>query len=171
GGRRPRGRNRQRERPHSRRDETVSSDPIAASEPAHDPAQIVAGDHATGDQPHGESHELSASEVAHQNEAHADDAHDDHAHDDHAHDDHADGDHTHHDHSHAEPAPVGETENPPVPAEIGTPVEHQDAHAAEAADGVASEEGHPPAEGGEHAAEGNGHDEEEEIVESVGGSD
>src|SRR4051812_48283826 len=43
GGRRPRGRNRHRERPHARRDQTVSTDPVAAGEPAHEPAETAAG--------------------------------------------------------------------------------------------------------------------------------
>src|SRR4051812_16937218 len=102
GNRRPRGRNRHRERPQARRDETVQSDPLAAEDAQPETAEIAAGENRMGaplpgepmpDDVHGESAAQSAAEIAHQNEAHADDA------------------------------PVGETENPPVPAEIGTPVE------------------------------------------------
>ena len=171
GNRRPRGgRNRNRERPHARRSETVQSDPLATAEvPAG--AEPLSGDHAHDDQHHDDhAPEQSASEIAHQNEAHADDAHA-HEHAAQAHDGHG----------HDDTAPVGETENPPVPAEIGTPTEepHHEAHISEPA------EFHPPAEGGEHPP-GNGqeagqetgqghvaehHDEEEEVVESVGGAD
>src|SRR5436305_8974078 len=83
GNRGNRGRNRHRERPHSRRDESVSSAPVAAAELG--PETIpTAGENMAGDpppsdsysseQPSGEPVELSASEIAHQNEAHADDA-------------------------------------------------------------------------------------------------
>ena len=176
GNRRPRGggggRNRTRERPHARRSETVHSNPLAATEaPSGENAVVepLPGDHAQDGQPHHDDHghddhgpEQSASEIAHQNEAHAEDAHDEH-----------DG------HSH-EDAPVGETENPPVPAEIGTPIEepHHEAHAYEQ-HAEQPGESHPSEEGGEHpAVNGDGpeqapehHDEEEEIVESVGGAD
>ena len=178
GGRRPRGRNRRRERPHTRSDETVKSDPLAADEMAHEAADIPAGESVTGDRPETESPELSASEPAHEPTSTA--PRTPHEHDD-----------------HREAAPVGETENPPVPAEIGTPVEQPHAetghehevHAsehegAEHTDAEHAGELPSPAEGGEppagdsHGQEAghengheNGHDEEEEIVESVGGSD
>ena len=163
GNRGNRGRNRHRERPHARRDESVSSAPLAAEELAHEAAEIPAGENVVGDALPGRSpcrsREQSASEIAHQNEAHADDA------------------------------PVGETENPPVPAEIGTPVEQPHAEADHEHDAHASEhegsehsnaehagELHSPAEGGEQPAgdghgQENGHDEEEEVVDTVGGSD
>ncbi len=123
------------------------------------------------DRPEGESPESFASEPAHES----------HDHDHHEHDDHRDA------------APVGETENPPVPAEVGTPVEQPHAEAgpehethasehegAERTDAEHPGEFHSSAEGderpvgdshGQEIAQENGHDEEEEIVESVGGSD
>src|SRR4029079_1300613 len=85
GNRRPRGgRNRNRERPHARRDETIQSAPLAAEGSAHETAEIPAGENVAGDSQaepsandpsHGDhAPEQSASEIAHQNEAHADDA-------------------------------------------------------------------------------------------------
>src|SRR5215218_8356310 len=115
GNRGNRGRNRHRERPHSRRDQSVSSAPVAAAElgPETIPTtgENVAGEPPSSDsysseQPSGESVEQSASEIAHQNEVHAEDArvaeddhppvsteqpHDDHSHDDHGHDHEAHG--------------------------------------------------------------------------------
>ena len=103
GGRRHRGRHRRHERPHSRRDETIQSapvngEPLSADQAAHDaheapaighaPGDHVTGEHAAGEQPaqpHG-SEQASGYE--------------------------------------APPAPAAEAANPPVPAEIGTPVEH-----------------------------------------------
>src|SRR5712671_4170014 len=71
-----RGRNRHRERPHARRDETISSAPLAAAELAPDAAEIPAGENVAGeplpggpyssDQPSSEPVEQSASEIAHQ---------------------------------------------------------------------------------------------------------
>jgi ribonuclease E len=169
--RRPRGRNRHRERPQARRDETVQSDPLAVEEATREAGEVPAGENAMGepisgepmpsDAHAGEPVEQSASEIAHQNEAHADDA------------------------------PVGETENPPVPAEIGTPVDPPHAesgHEVHAAEHEVSEspatahdgEFPPPSESGEQPVGGGngpdhdhgpGHDEEEEVVESVGGAD
>ena len=171
GGRRPRGRNRRRERPQTRSDETVKSDPLAADEMGHEAADIPAEESVTGDRPENESPESSASEHGHESHDHED---------------------------HHEAAAVGETENPPVPAEIGTPVEHHaetghehEMHASEqegAEHTGAEHSGELRAEGGESPAgdshgrdighetsqdhgQENGHDEEEEIVESVGGSD
>src|SRR6187399_3020867 len=86
GGRRPRGRNRRRERPHTRSDETVKSDPLAADEMGHEAADIPAGESVTGDRPENESPESSASEHGHESHDHED---------------------------HHEAAAVGETENPP----------------------------------------------------------
>ncbi len=179
GNRRPRGgRNRNRERSHTRRSETVQSDPLPTDGMAHQAAELPAGESVTdgsiGSDPH--AHELqpgdhpaeqSASEIARQNEAHADDA------------------------------PVGETENPPVSAEIGTPVEQphaesghaHEAHASGHTDANHAGEFHAPAEGADqspgdgHGANGHGqengqehgpehaHDEEEEVVDTVGGAD
>jgi ribonuclease E len=178
GGRRPRGRNRRRERPHTRSDETVKSDPLAANEPAHEAANSPAGENdpiELGERSEGESSQPLAAEPAHDHEH-------DHEHHGHEHHDQVD---------HHEAAAVGETENPPVPAEIGTPVEpphteaehEHEAHGSEHEDSEHTDaehagEFHSPAESGEqpsgdsngHGHE-NGHDEEEEIVESVGGSD
>ncbi|MEI8152642.1 MAG: Rne/Rng family ribonuclease, partial [Hyphomicrobiales bacterium] len=167
GNRRPRGRNRHRERPHARRDETVQSAPLAAGEAPHDMAETPIGETMSGDPPHDEHTEQSASEIAHQNEAHADDAHTNDA--------------------HPYEAPVGETENPPVPAEIGTPVEvthrsEYETHGSEPSAPAEAElagEFHSPSEGGQETAQDHPldhpldptHDEEEEIVESVGGAD
>ena len=154
GNRRPRqGRNRNRERPQSRRDETVQSDPLAAGTPA---GENVMGN-SSGETLPGDAHaehaaEQTASEIAHQNEAHADDV------------------------------TVDETENPPVAAEVGTPVEqpHADAghesHASEPAEAQHAGEFDPPSEGGEQTStngngQDSGHDEEEEIVDTVGGAD
>src|SRR5258708_7543425 len=119
-----RGRNRHRERPHSRRDESVSSAPIATTEPAPDAAEIPAGENAmgepppsdqySGEQPSGEPAEQSASEIAHQNEAHADDA------------------------------PVAEAEHPPVSTE--QPRDDHEAHATE----PESSEAAPADHAGEH---------------------
>src|SRR5947207_3380214 len=64
-----RGRNRHRERPHARRDESVSSDPVATAELTPDGVETPVGENVIG-----EPAEQSASEIAHQNEAHADDA-------------------------------------------------------------------------------------------------
>src|SRR6187399_271699 len=86
GGRRPRGRNRRRERPQTRPDETVKSDPLAADEMGHEAADIPAGESVTGDRPENESPESSASEHGHESHDHED---------------------------HHEAAAVGETENPP----------------------------------------------------------
>ncbi len=150
GNRRPRGRNRHRERPQSRRDETVQSDPARrrggrarggrnSGRRERAWASRDSGEPTPGEAHAGEPAEQSASEIAHQNEAHADDA------------------------------PVGETENPPVPAEIGTPVEqtarrspgtkstlpsmrHQSPRQP-----ITPANSHPPSEGGEQpAGDGNG---------------
>src|SRR6187200_171224 len=52
GNRRPRGgRNRNRERPHARRDETVQSDPLGAGEAAGQATDMPAGEHVM-DEPH-----------------------------------------------------------------------------------------------------------------------
>ena len=83
--------------------------------------------------------------------------------------------------------PVGETENPPVPAGIGTPVEqphseHESPAPARESDAHADDHAGEPhsSEGGEQpAGEGNGanghgrhgSDEEEEVVDTVGGAD
>ena len=75
---------------------------------------------------------------------------------------------------------VAETANPPVPAEIGTDTVAPEGqpHEARADDDAASpSEYAPPAEHGSAPSpahddgDANGHDEEEEIVESVGGAD
>jgi ribonuclease E len=189
GSRRPRGRNRHRERPHSRRDETVQSDPLTATDPA---AGDSASDTGTTEPEANQALEQSASESTHHDDAHASDAPAQDAHDAHGHDDireHAD--HEHHDtrdeSSHEQPQPIAEGENPPVPAEIGTPVEptlhtESEHHEAPASEhdapshqaGVAGEL-HDTSEAGElPAGDGNGtngHDEEEEVVDTVGGAD
>ena len=200
GGRRHRGRHRRHERPHSRRDETIQSAPVngeppSADQAAHDGHEAPAGEHATGEHATSEqSAQPHASEQASGYEP--------------------------------PPAPAAEAANPPVPAEIGTPVEHpkpefapspeasamaesyaaeqtagehhEDEHsrAAQAAENAAhaeDSEAHAfaPSEGNgqenhaddSHAGDGhaedahpddaNGHaaEEEEEVVESVGGAD
>ncbi len=175
-----RGRNRHRERPHSRRDQSVSSAPLASGEAASGTTEVPAGDNAMGEQPatasyssdhsSGEHVEQSASEIAHQNEAHADDARvaeDDHppASTEHAHDDHG-LDHDHHGHDHDHEA-HGSEHGSEHESSDAAPVEHT---------------GEQPvsAEGGEQPApEGNGHanvqehgaEEEEEVVDTVGGAD
>jgi ribonuclease E len=83
-----------------------------------------------------------------------------------------------------EAAPIGDTENPPVLAESGTADEPprmdapEQSHAAEATETIAaSDESAPAAEDGapreaeSNGAGGNGVEEEEEVVESVGGAD
>jgi ribonuclease E len=163
-----RGRNRHRERPHARRDEAVSSAPVATAELTPDAAEIPAGENAigeppandsySGDQPSGEPVEQSASEIAHENAAHADDA------------------------------PVAETEHPPVSTE--QPHDDHEAHASEheSSEPVPADHAgeHPAsAEGGEPpTSDGNGNgtnvqenvqeqgsEDEEEVVDTVGGAD
>src|SRR5204862_2357346 len=51
GSRGNRGRNRNRERPHARRDESVSSAPLAAAESTSEAAEIPAGENVTGEPP------------------------------------------------------------------------------------------------------------------------
>jgi ribonuclease E len=180
GGRRHRGRHRRHERQHARRDETIQSEPlngetIAAGEAPQDATEIASG----GPHPEGQPAEAYDSP----------------------------------------PAPPAEAANPPVPAEIGTPVENpqpefapppraealaesyaaaqpderqeterqagehsEAAHAAENAAHAAENAAHAD-DSEAHASEGNGHDgqaddangtaaeEEEEVVESVGGAD
>ena len=99
GGRRHRGRHRRHERPHSRRDETIQSAPVngeppSADQAAHDGHEAPAGEHATGE-PHAERAARAASRVRTGFQAYE-----------------------------PPPAPAAEAANPPVPAEIGTPVEH-----------------------------------------------
>ena len=156
-----RGRNRRRprhsERAHARRDETIQGDTLVAEELAREAAEIPAGENVMGDPlpdqqaepPQPEPPEsAAASEIG----------------------------------TPTEPASVGETENPPTAGESGTVVEPPqtestaDIHASEPASPV--EASLPAEDGGPHEAEtngngrgGNGADEEEEIVESVGGSD
>jgi ribonuclease E len=180
GGRRHRSRHRRHERQHARRDETIQSEPlngetIAAGEAPQDATEIASG----GPHPEGQPAEAYDSP----------------------------------------PAPPAEAANPPVPAEIGTPVENpqpefapppraealaesyaaaqpderqeterqagehsEAAHAAENAAHAAENAAHAD-DSEAHASEGNGHDgqaddangtaaeEEEEVVESVGGAD
>jgi ribonuclease E len=159
GNRRGRGRNRHRERPHSRRDETVQSNPLAAEDMAHEAGENAGGEPQSGEH-HAEPPEAAAELPP------------------------------------FEAAPVfsGESENPPAPAEFGAPVEephvddHPDEHHLAEALEVPYEaaplvEGgvQPPGEG--HAVDGNGqesgqegsadigHEEEEEVVDTVGGAD
>ncbi|HYI26887.1 MAG TPA: ribonuclease E/G, partial [Bradyrhizobium sp.] len=70
GNRRPRGRSRRHARPHTRSDETISSDPLAADQIAREAAETPAGDTQSeplpGDHPQAASPELSASETAHE---------------------------------------------------------------------------------------------------------
>jgi ribonuclease E len=174
------GRSRHRDRAHSRNDEAIHSEPLsggasATDEMARDAADIPAGDNATGEPQPGDQPGEAAFDSATGHEAQPE-------------------------------SPAGEAANPPVPAEIGTPVEHpqpefasgaqidppaEGPHGGETA--LHAEEGHDEAvhaEGGEqpgfhsseghdsdgheadgHDASGHGHDEEEEIVESVGGAD
>src|SRR4051812_10364467 len=171
-----RGRNRHRERPHSRRDESVSSAPVATAEAATDAAEFPAGEGVIGEpsavageptatdsysshEAPGEAAEQSDSEIAHQNEAHADDArvaapvsaeppHDDRSHDDHSHD------HEIH---------ASEHESSEAP-----PAEHADEHpvSAEGAEQPAVDGNGNDANIQEHSAE-----EEEEVVDTVGGAD
>ena len=156
-----RGRGRRRGRDHRRRrdhDDTVRSEPVngeeqhAAGEMAGDAAENPAGEHVMGD---------SAPEAP------ADAAAEPHR------DDHPAAAET------QEPM-VAETANPPVPAEIGTDTVAPEGqpHEARADDDAASpSEYAPPAEDGSAPSpahddgDANGHDEEEEIVESVGGAD
>ena len=170
-----RGRNRHRERPHARRDESVSSAPLAATDVASEATEIPAGQsavveplpsHQHSDDPHsGEPVEQSASEIAHQNEAHADDArvavaehppaaaeqlHDDHGHETHDHEAH---DHEAHapEHEGSEPAPSDHTGEQHASAEGGEQPTH---------------------EGNGHAnVQEHGHEDEEEVVDTVGGAD
>jgi len=190
GSRRSRGRNRHRERPHSRRDETVQSDPLAAADPA---AEASSGESGTTEPHVDHSSEQSASGFAHHDEVHASDpqyAHDAQSPDAHAdaHADHEPHEDTHDNSSNDQPAALAEGENPRVPAEIGTPVEashteseqpevqafEHDAPAHQAGD---TSEFHEPSEGGAPSvADGNGngaggHDDEEEVVDTVGGAD
>ena len=189
-----RRRSRSRHRSQSRNNETVRSQPVNGEEAAHETGDLPPQDYAAG-------------------EPQADDHFEDAPYEPAAADEHQ----------------AGEAANPPVPAEIGTPVEHpqpefaaaaqidppaeaphhdeiahhdDDAHHDdehhdddEAHHGESDAEEHAHAEGGEqpdmhaeeaHEHEGNGHDaheanghgaedhgaeEEEEIVESVGGQD
>jgi ribonuclease E len=194
GGRRHRGRHRRHERQHARRDETIQSEPlngeaIAAEGAPQDTAGSAPGEAHPGDQP-AEAH---STEPAQAYPAQAYDA---------------------------PPAPAAEAANPPVPAEIGTPVEnpqpefapspeasamaksytaeqpagehHEDerhegaqseaARAAENAAHADDSEAHafaPSEANGQdsQADDANGHaaeagaEEEEEVVESVGGAD
>src|SRR5690348_4913495 len=94
GGRRHRGRNRHRERPHRRPDESVQSDVLAGEGPAHDAQPDSLG-------------APTASEPDHPHEGQAE-----------SHDTAYDHDHT----QGHQPAQIGESENPPVTAEAGTPV-------------------------------------------------
>ncbi len=156
-----RGRGRRRGRDHRKRrdhNDTVRSEPVngeeqhAAGEMAGDAAENPAGEHVMGD---------SAPEAP------ADAAAEPHR------DDHPAAAET------QEPM-VAETANPPVPAEIGTDTVAPEGqpHEARADDDAASpSEYAPPAEHGSAPSpahddgDANGHDEEEEIVESVGGAD
>jgi len=166
-----RGRNRHRERPHTRRDDSVSSAPVATAEfGAEVPtgenvgSEPAASDTYASDQPSSEPAEQSASEIAHQNEAHADDAR------------------------------VAEAEQPPVSAEQPHDEHaheaHPEAHASEPASTESAQESGQADQAGEHsvsaeggeqpAPEGNGNganvqehgsEEEEEVVDTVGGAD
>jgi ribonuclease E len=156
-----RGRGRRRGRDHRKRrdhNDTVRSEPVngeeqhAAGEMAGDAKENPAGEHVMGD---------SAPEAP------ADAAAEPHR------DDHPAAAET------QEPM-VAETANPPVPAEIGTDTVAPEGqpHEARADDDAASpSEYAPPAEHGSAPSpahddgDANGHDEEEEIVESVGGAD
>lgn len=169
GGRRQRG-GRNRERPFARHDETVQSGPLAAEDLSQQPAGFPTGESTTGE-PGVEPVEQSAAEIAHENAAYAEDARVEDAHGEHA--------------------PIGETENPPVTAEVGTPVEQPHPEFSSEAQAIPpaeaphhaphSDEFHAAAEGDQqpgHAEGGNDHDgnghaaeEEEEVVESVGGAD
>jgi ribonuclease E len=164
-----RGRGRRRGRDHRRRrdqDDTLRSEPVngegqlSVEEIPHDATELPIGDGTTGD-PLPETSSKPASEPHH------------------------------HDGRSAEPQPAAEavhapepmtaeTANPPVPAEVAsdtvTPAEPHEAHAesdAAAATGehaLSADDGSAPAAAhDEH--DGNGHDEEEEVVESVGGAD
>jgi ribonuclease E len=174
GGRRGRsgGRNRSRERSHERRDETVSSDPLAAPESAA--AESHTGEHgsdenASSEHQHDDHHEAESGEsVASEHAAEQAPASEappeaapigeieyatpapEPAHDESDHE------------THTEHAP--DSEAPPEPAPIG-----EIEYAAAATDDTHAE--------GEHEAHAeqvhpeNGHDEEEEHVDTVGGSD
>jgi ribonuclease E len=211
GGRRHRGRHRRPERQHSRRDETIQSAPVngealPADQAAHEgheapatghaPNEYAPSEHAPGDHVTGEPHAGTQPHASEQASGYE-----------------------------PPPAPAAEAANPPVPAEIGTPVEHpkpefapspaasamaetyaaeqtgsehhDDEHsrAAQAAENAAhaddseahafapseangqeghagdshAEDAHPDdanGQGADHGAE-----EEEEVVESVGGAD
>ena len=182
GGRRHRGRHRRHERQHARRDETVQSEPvngeaIVAEEVQHDATEIPAGEYATHEpHPDDQPAEAHAFEPAQ--------AYD------------------------PPTAPAVEAANPPVPAEIGTPVENPQPEFAAPPQAEAMTEtfaaeqsterqetehqetehqaGEHAGDAEPHAADGNGHDahghenghdaeagaeEEEEVVESVGGAD
>ena len=152
-----RGRNRRRprrgERAHARPDETIQSDALVAEELAREAAEIPAGEDVMDDPLPDQQAEPLQPEIGGRFRDRR--------------------------------PPVGETENPPTAGESGTVVEPpqtestEDIHGSEPAEAASPVEAGPPAEdGGPHEAGtngngrgGNGDDEEEEIVESVGGSD
>jgi ribonuclease E len=183
----PRGRNRRRPRrggrAHARADETIQSDPLAAEEPAAGAAGITAGDNATDApqpdrdiesgsaeadsfEPRSAGPETSQFEptTPEPDESAASEA--------------APG-------TEPAPQPVAETEHPPVNADVESPVaahwsETEPAAGPAEVEPVAAESSadvHAPAEDDTaHDADGNGRggngaDEEEEVVESVGGAD
>jgi ribonuclease E len=157
-GRRPSGRGRRRDaRRSTRSDETVGSDASAAEEPAREAAEVPAGENVMGERLPDAPDESRAEPVVSFEQR--------------------------------EPAPIGETANPPTPAEIATTVDqpqpgfetadtaaepteasfHADV-SAPAEDGATEAAPEPDRDGNGH---GNGHaiEEEEEVVESVGGAD
>jgi ribonuclease E len=154
--RRRHGRHR-RERQHQRRDETLTGDAPVADGAAHEAGESPAGDageqpqEAHGDHPHAEP----AAEVQTASETPPFEA--------------------------APPAPepgaVGETANPPVEAEAAAPnpVAETDQPPHERSDAGDLPIEAAPASGDAAPANGDGehpgHDEEEEVVESVGGAD
>ena len=165
-----RGRGRRRGRDHRKRrdqDDTVRSEPMsgepvngeeqhAAGEMADDAAENPAGERAMGDSAPEAPADAAAEPYRDDRPAEAPAA--------------------------AEtPEPmVAETANPPVPAEIGTDTvapEGQPHEARAEGDAATAGEYAPPAEHGSAPSpahdegDANGHDEEEEIVESVGGAD
>jgi ribonuclease E len=194
GSRRRGGRHRQRN--SRRRDESMrghapaegqaaeasGEQPFVADDVAHDHAETPAGEHAGSDAPTevtseraAEAHDQAPFEAAPVGEsanppvaaeaaapipeqiaeAGQDRHHDDHAHDDHPHHDHAHHEHDDHAHDH-------EHHHEPD-TEGGAPVEGHDASAH-------------PADGEAHSADGEAHDdehhdEEEEVVDTVGGAD
>jgi len=192
GNRGHRGRNRHRERPHARRDESVSSAPVATAEFG---AEVPTGENALGENTLGETTssdsyssdqpaEQSASEIAHQNEAHADDApaveaepspvSSEQPHDDHGHDAHQQGasghdasghDHEQRSHDEAHHETHDESHAAEPESSDAAPAEHSDEHA------VSAEGSEQPASEGNGANVQDHGEEEEEVVDTVGGAD